>query len=174
MASPAHRPANWPARKILSRRALAAAIRLLKEQGSEVVFANGCFDLLHVGHVTLLERAKRLGDILVVGINSDRSVRALKGPSRPLVPEQDRARLLAALACVDYVTIFDQPTPYHVIAALKPDVLVKGADWPTAGIVGRELVRRTGGRVVRIPLVSGYSTTRLISRIKQLTASAEA
>lgn len=161
-------------KKILPRQALAAAVRLFKQQGAKVVFANGCFDLLHVGHVTLLERARKLGDVLVVGINSDRSVGRLKGSTRPIVGQQDRARLLAALACVDYVTVFDEPTPYQVIAALKPSVLVKGADWPVSGIIGRELVKRTGGRVVRIPLVSGYSTTKLISRIAQLSGGRRA
>lgn len=126
-----------------------------------MVFTNGCFDLLHIGHLTIFERAKRLGDLLVVGVNSDRSVRALKGPSRPLVPERERARLIAALACVDYVTIFNEDTPVALIKTLKPDVLVKGADWKASEIVGREFVTR----VARIPLVRGRSTSELIERI---------
>jgi len=129
-----------------------------------VVFTNGCFDLLHTGHAKLLERAKRLGDLLVVGINSDRSVRAMmKGPGRPIVGQRDRAQLLAALESVDYVTIFNEPTPQQLIARLRPNVLIKGADWGASKIVGRELVQR----VVRFPLVKGYSTSRLIERIKR-------
>ena len=152
-------------KKIHARRALAGIIRHLKREGRRVVFTNGCFDLLHLGHVTLLERSKRLGDVLIVAINSDRSVRVLKGESRPIVHERDRARLLAALSVVDYVTIFDEPTPYRLIAQLKPDLLVKGADWAFKGVVGRDLLKRSGGRVVRVPLVSGYSTTKLVERI---------
>ena len=151
--------------KILSRRALVTAVRRLKREGRKIVFTNGCYDLLHVGHVTLMERAKSLGDVLVVAINSDRSVRALKGPTRPVVEQGQRARELAALCDVDFVTVFDEPTPYRLIALLKPNVLVKGADWSLKGVVGRDVVRRAGGRVVRIPLVSGFSTTKLIERI---------
>jgi len=165
------RIADFGFKKIRSRRWLAQAVRRLKRQGKRVVFTNGCFDLLHVGHVTLLERAKRLGDILIVALNSDRSVNALKGRGRPLTRQQDRAKLLAALACVDYVTIFDEPTPYQLIATLQPDILVKGADWKSAEVVGRDLVKRHGGRVVRIPLVNGYSTTRLLSRIRHLRST---
>ncbi len=137
-----------------------------------MVFTNGGFDLLHVGHAVLLERAKRLGDILIVGINSDRSIRGLKGPERPIVPQADRARLLAALASVDYVTIFDAPTPLQLITQLKPDVLVKGADWRTAGVVGQEVVQRAGGKVVLLPLVRGRSTTKLVSRLNALAPRA--
>lgn len=153
--------------KIHSRQSLVDAVRRWKRQGQRVVLTNGCFDLLHRGHVTLLAHAKRLGDVLIVAINSDRSVRALKGPSRPLVPQQDRAVLLAALSSVDAVTIFDQPTPRRLIALVQPDVLVKGADWRRGGIVGKEMVERHGGRVVRIPLVSGHSTTELVKRIER-------
>jgi D-beta-D-heptose 7-phosphate kinase/D-beta-D-heptose 1-phosphate adenosyltransferase len=152
--------------KIRSRRWLARATRQLKQQGLRIVFTNGCFDLLHPGHVTLLKQAKCLGDVLIVGVNSDRSVRAVKGVGRPIVRQQDRATLLAALASVDYVTVFDEPTPSQLIAELKPDVLVKGTDWRLKDVVGRELVRQHGGRVVRIPLVDGYSTTQLLSRIR--------
>lgn len=130
-----------------------------------MVFANGCFDLLHVGHVTLLERARRLGDALIVAINSDRSVRALKGPGRPITSERDRAMVLAALASVDYVTIFDEPTPLELIRLLKPDVLVKGSDWARKEIVGRDVVERYGGRVARITFVKGHSTTTLLERM---------
>jgi len=154
--------------KIRTLTALRVEVRRLRRHRQRIVFANGCFDLLHVGHVTLLERAKRLGDVLIVAINSDRSVHALKGAHRPIMAQQERARLLAALASVDYVTIFDAPTPYRLIAALEPDVLVKGADWSSRGIVGRDVVARRGGRVVRIPLVNGYSTSALLRRIARL------
>jgi rfaE bifunctional protein nucleotidyltransferase chain/domain len=132
-----------------------------------VVFANGCFDLLHAGHVRLLETARREGDRLIVAINSDRSVRAFKGPERPVLPEAERAETLAAMACVDCVVVFDEPTPAEMIRALEPDVLVKGADWGADAIVGRETVEARGGRVVRIPLVAGHSTTTLIDRIRR-------
>ena len=151
--------------KIRPRGWLAQAVRRFQRDGYRVVLTNGCFDVLHVGHVMLLARAKRLGDILIVALNSDRSVRTLKGPRRPIILQRDRARLVAALASVDYVTMFDEPTPLQLIQALKPNVLVKGADWKASGIVGRALVHRYGGRVVCLPLVSGYSTTQLITRI---------
>jgi rfaE bifunctional protein nucleotidyltransferase chain/domain len=143
-------------------------VRQAKTQGRRVVFTNGCFDLLHAGHARLLERARRLGDLLIVGLNSDASVRLLrKGPGRPFVGERDRARLLAALASVDYVTTFSEPTPQRLIARLRPHVLVKGADWGAGEIAGREAVERGGGRVVRLTLLKGYSTSRLIERIKR-------
>ena len=154
-------------RKILSPAALARAIARAKTRGLRVVFTNGCFDLVHAGHVAILERAKGLGDLLVVGLNSDRSVRGLKGRGRPVLGQRDRARLLAALAAVDYVTIFDAPTPEALIRRLKPTVLVKGADWKAGAIVGRELVERAGGRVARLPLLKGQSTTALIARIRR-------
>lgn len=154
--------------KICSTRVLARHVRQLQQRGGRVVFTNGCFDLLHVGHVTLLQRARRLGDALIVAINSDRSVRRLKGTGRPIVRQRDRAKLVAALSSVDYVTIFDDPTPLRLITVLKPDVLVKGADWKLAGIIGQGLVTKYGGRVVRVPLVSGYSTTRLITHVRRV------
>lgn len=155
-------------RKIASPSALARLLREAKRRGRRVVFTNGCFDLVHAGHVKLLERAKRLGDVLVVALNSDRSVRTLKGAARPIIPQQDRALLIAALACVDYVTIFDERTPERLITRLQPNVLVKGADWGRGRVVGREVVERHGGRVVRIPLLQGHSTTSLIERIRAL------
>ena len=155
-------------RKILSMQALARRVAAAHASHRRVVFTNGCYDLIHAGHVQLLERAKSLGDLLIIGINSDRSVRGLKGSGRPVVAERDRARLLAALAAVDYVTIFDQPSPQQLIERLKPDVLVKGADWNAAQIVGKDVVQQRGGRVVRIPLRRGYSTTNLIKRIQAL------
>ena len=154
-------------RKIKSAGTLARLVARAKARGRSVVFTNGCFDLLHAGHVTLLERARRLGDLLIVGLNSDRSVRGLKGAGRPVLRQQDRARLLAALAAVDYVTIFNSPTPAGLIRRLKPSVLVKGADWQAGAIVGREAVERTGGRVARLPLVPGLSTSALIRRIRR-------
>jgi D-beta-D-heptose 7-phosphate kinase/D-beta-D-heptose 1-phosphate adenosyltransferase len=141
---------------------LAVAARL---DGRRVVFTNGCFDLLHIGHTRYLQQARALGDLLMVAINSDASVSGLKGPERPLVPQQERAEVVAALACVDYVTIFDASDPGDVIAAIQPDVLAKGGDWPVDKIVGREVVQARGGRVVSIPLVPGSSTTALVRRI---------
>ena len=132
-----------------------------------MVFTNGCFDLLHPGHIQSLEQARALGDALVVGLNSDKSVRELKGPGRPVFPELERAEILAALECVDAVVIFDELTPRSVIAALLPDVLVKGGDWPGNQIVGREEVEAAGGRVVSIPVVPGYSTTAILEKIRQ-------
>jgi len=152
--------------KIKSWAALARIVRQADARHRTVVFTNGCFDLLHAGHVTLLERAKRLGDVLIVGVNSDRSVRTLKGPHRPLLAQQDRTLLLAALHSVDYVTVFDQATPLELLKRLRPHVLVKGADWGSSQIIGRELIRARGGRVVRLPLLKGYSTSRLLERIR--------
>jgi rfaE bifunctional protein nucleotidyltransferase chain/domain len=139
----------------------------LKRQGRTIVFTNGCFDLLHVGHVRYLSLAKSEGDVLVVGLNSDRSVRALKGPDRPVQRQEDRAEILAALRAVDYVVIFDEPTPIELILALRPDVLVKGEDWQEKDIVGADEVRSWGGRVVRASFVPGASTTGLIERMKK-------
>jgi rfaE bifunctional protein nucleotidyltransferase chain/domain len=138
-----------------------------KRNGKRVVFTNGCFDLLHPGHIHSLEAARNLGDFLIVGINSDESVRTLKGRSRPLIPEQERAEILAALECVDGVVVFDELTPQNVIAALLPDILVKGSDWPGNQIVGREEVEAAGGKVVLIDNVPGYSTTEILNRIRE-------
>jgi rfaE bifunctional protein nucleotidyltransferase chain/domain len=154
--------------KITRRRALLAAIRQAQRRGQRVVFTNGCFDLLHIGHVRYLERAKRLGDLLVVAINTDASVSRLKGPRRPIVPQAQRAEVVAALGCVDYVTLFSTPTPQPLIAALRPDILVKGADWSMQQIAGKTDVEAYGGRVRTIPLTPGSSTTRLIKKISAL------
>ena len=135
--------------------------------GRSVVFTNGVFDLVHPGHVTYLAAARAEGDVLIVALNSDRSVRANKGPSRPILPEQERAELLAALAVVDAVAIFDDETPAAIVAALQPDVLVKGADWAHDAIVGRDTVEARGGRVVRIQVVPGDSTSRIVARMQQ-------
>jgi rfaE bifunctional protein nucleotidyltransferase chain/domain len=138
-----------------------------KRNGRRLVFTNGCFDLLHPGHIGSLQQARGLGDALIVGLNSDASVRKLKGAGRPVLPERERAEILAALECVDAVVIFDEPTPREVIARLLPDVLVKGGDWPGDQIVGREEVEAAGGRVVSIPVVPGYSTTEILRRIRE-------
>ncbi len=151
--------------KILNPAALAKILASLQRRGKKVVFTNGCFDILHLGHVKYLEKARRLGDILVVGLNSDSSVRALKGKSRPINNERARAMVLASLCFVDYATIFSDDTPERLIQKLKPDVLVKGADWKSSDIVGADFVRRRGGRVARISFVKGYSTTSLIKRM---------
>lgn len=150
--------------KILGREALAAAIAKARP-GRTVVFTNGCFDLLHAGHADLLARARALGDLLVVGLNDDASVARLKGPSRPVTPQDQRAYVLASLACVDYVSLFAEDTPLELILAAQPDVLVKGGDWPVASIVGGEAVAARGGKVVSLPLVPGLSTTAVIERI---------
>ncbi len=133
----------------------------------KIVFTNGVFDLLHPGHVRYLADARRQGDVLIVGLNSDRSVRAIKGPDRPVFPEAERAEVLAALACVDAVCVFDEETPHAIISRLQPDVLVKGADWAADEIVGRDVVEARGGRVVRIPVAAGYSTTNILDRIRK-------
>jgi rfaE bifunctional protein nucleotidyltransferase chain/domain len=138
-----------------------------QRNGRRIVFTNGCFDLLHPGHIASLEQARTLGDVLIVGLNSDASVRALKGSGRPVFPERERAEILAALECVDAVVIFDALTPRDLIARLLPDVLVKGGDWPNDQIVGREEVEAAGGRVVSIPVVSGYSTSAILQRIRE-------
>lgn len=149
---------------VLTRGELVARRAEWARRGESVVFTNGCFDLLHPGHIRLLERARELGQRLVVAVNSDASVRGLKGPARPLLPEGDRAATLAALACVDAVTVFPEETPHALLEVLLPDVLVKGADW-AHWIAGREIVEANGGRVVAIPVEAGYSTTDLVARI---------
>jgi len=145
----------------------AAFTRDVRRSGGTVVFTNGVFDLLHPGHVRYLEDARALGDALVVGINTDRSVRANKGRTRPIVPEDERAELLLALHSVDVVVIFDEATPHAIITQVQPDVLVKGADWGPGNIVGRDVVEARGGRVVRMPLSDGFSTTDLIRRVRR-------
>ena len=151
--------------KVLARRAASAAVRAAQHRGERVVFTNGCFDLLHVGHVRSLEQARNLGDRLLVAVNRDASVRRIKGPSRPIVPERQRAELLAALACVDWVVLFGQTTPLSLIRALRPDVLAKGGDWRLDEIVGRREVESWGGRVERLRVVPGARSSALIERI---------
>ena len=152
---------NPYAGKVMAPVSLARLLKGERARGRRVVFTNGVYDLLHAGHALLLARAKRLGDILVVGLNSDASVRRLKGPRRPIVPQSDRALVISSLASVDYVTFFNEDTPYELIGKLRPDVLVKGGDYAAERIVGRDLVKK----VVRVPLAKGRSTTGLIEKI---------
>jgi D-beta-D-heptose 7-phosphate kinase/D-beta-D-heptose 1-phosphate adenosyltransferase len=152
---------------VLSVPEAVAFVGARRATGDTIVFTNGVFDLLHPGHVRYLQGARALGDALVVGINSDRSVRANKGADRPITPEAERAEMLAALACVDAVVVFDQDTPHEIIAALQPDVLVKGADWAADAIVGRDIVEARGGKVVRIAVEKGYSTSSLVEKIRR-------
>lgn len=144
----------------------AALARSVQSAGGTVVFTNGVFDLVHPGHVRYLQQARTLGDLLIVGINSDASVQAIKAPGRPLNPEAERAEVLLSLTCVDALVVFDEETPHGLIEVIQPDVLVKGADWAAAEIVGRDIVEARGGRVVRVELAPGYSTTSLIRRIQ--------
>lgn len=141
-------------------------VERLREAGKTVVFTNGVFDLLHPGHLRYLQHARALGDALIVGINSDRSVGTSKGAGRPITPEAERAEIVAALSCVDAVVVFDEDTPHAIITALEPDVLVKGADWAEDAIVGRDVVEARGGKVVRVPLAPGYSTTAIVQKIQ--------
>ncbi len=152
--------------KIQARGALAKTLTGLRAKGKKVVFTNGCFDLFHTGHLKLLREARKLGDALVVAINSDKSVRRLKGPGRPYITETDRAVLIAALDCVDYLCVFEEDTPLDLIKELKPDVLVKGGDYRREEVAGGDFVESTGGRVVIIPLVGGVSTSSLAEKIK--------
>jgi rfaE bifunctional protein nucleotidyltransferase chain/domain len=142
-----------------------------KRNGRRVVFSNGCFDLLHPGHIETLQKARNLGDALVVDLNSDRSVHQMKGAGRPIVPERERAEVLAALECVDAVVIFDEPTPREIVTELLPDVLVKGGDWSSDQIIGREEVEAAGGRVVSVPVVTGYSTSAMVGKIRKLSGT---
>ena len=151
--------------EVLDRAAILAWREGLRRTGHRLVFTNGCFDLLHVGHVTLLQEAARLGDVLIVAINSDAGVRRLKGADRPVIGEGDRARMLAALECVDHVMIFDEDTPHRLLQAIRPDVLVKGGT--TSEIVGHELVEAYGGRAHRVPATADLSTTLLVQRIRK-------
>jgi D-beta-D-heptose 7-phosphate kinase/D-beta-D-heptose 1-phosphate adenosyltransferase len=151
--------------KIKARKELLRIIKDLRAKGKRIVFTNGCFDLLHIGHIRYLEEARALGDFLVVGVNSDSSVRKLKGPQRPVLPEEERAEILSGLGCVDYITLFDEIDPLKLITSLHPHILVKGGDWTKGQIVGREVVERSGGEVVIIPFVKGVSTSNLIETI---------
>ncbi len=151
--------------KIKTLHELRQALSGIRKTGGKVVFTNGCFDILHVGHTRYLKEAAALGDYLVVAVNSDDSVRGLKGDKRPIVPQEERAEIIASLQSVDYVTIFDEPDPYNVIEALQPDILVKGGDWSTEEIIGADIVEAAGGEVVRIPYIEGASTTNIVEKI---------
>lgn len=157
--------------KIKSLDVLAVLVAAEKRKGKRIVFTNGCFDLLHAGHVKYLQKARRLGDLLILGLNSDASVRRLKGPKRPLICQDERAHILAALDCIDYVVIFDEDTPLDLITALQPDILAKGGDYALADVVGREIVEAQGGRVELVSFVDGKSTTNIIERVLELYAA---
>lgn len=159
--------------KILDRNTLKNKLEALRKEGKKIAFTNGCFDILHVGHVRYLREAKKIGDILVLALNSDSSVRAIKGEERPLVCEEERAEVLAALEFIDFVTIFPELTPLELINYLKPDILIKGGDWPEDKVVGREEVKKWGGRVAIIPEVEGKSTTNIVEKIKKVYCSPE-
>jgi len=151
----------------VTRSEVVAFVERARGEGKRIVFTNGVFDILHPGHIRYLRDARALGDLLIVGVNSDRSVKALgKAPDRPINAEHERAEVLAALASVDAVVIFDEETPHEIISAVQPDILVKGADWGENAIVGRDVVEARGGRVVRIALAEGHSTTKIIERIR--------
>lgn len=154
--------------KIYPRNELKAEIDRLKREGKRVIFTNGCFDILHAGHTRYLREAKKLGDVLVLALNSDSSVRSIKGEKRPIVPESERAEVVASLASVDYVTIFNELTPLELIEFLQPDVIVKGGDWAEKDIVGADTVRRWGGRVAIMPEIKGASTTNVIEKVIQV------
>ena len=151
--------------KILDRKSLKERVDSLRQSGKVVVFTNGCFDLIHIGHIRLLQKARKQGDCLVVAVNSDSSVRQIKGPERPIIAEEQRAEVVAALGCVDWVTIFDEPDPLVLIKLLKPDVLVKGGDWPEEKIVGASEVKEAGGKVSRIPQEVGVSTSDILEKV---------
>jgi rfaE bifunctional protein nucleotidyltransferase chain/domain len=165
-------PNKYMTDKITPRAELPKRLAPRRAKGERIVFTNGCFDLLHIGHTRYLQAARKLGDVLVVGVNSDASVRTLdKAPDRPLVSEAQRAEVLAALTSVDYVVVFDEPDPAKLIAEVQPDVLVKGGDWPLEKIVGREIVEARGGTVRTIPLIPEVSTTTIIQKIQKITSA---
>ena len=152
--------------KLCSRRALSNWARRLRQRGKRIVFTNGCFDILHAGHVDYLTRARKMGDVLVLGLNSDSSTRKLKGPGRPINTQCDRAKVLAALSCIDAISIFNEETPAALIRAVKPHILVKGADWPLKSIAGRSEIMSWGGKVKRIRLLPGRSTSGILRKAK--------
>ena len=152
--------------KVKSRAELQRIRAEARREGQSVVLTNGCFDLLHRGHVHMLRAAKACGDVLIVAINSDRSVQTIKGPSRPILGQDDRAELIAAMEMVNYIVLFDEPDPYSLIAVLKPDVLVKGGDWSAETIIGADVVEQNGGRVVVVPYLKGFSTSEIIEKIR--------
>ena len=151
--------------KIKTQDELKPILYKLKKEGKKVVFTNGCFDILHVGHVRYLKEAKGYGDILIVAVNSDLSVKSIKGDKRPIVSQSERAEVVAALEMVDYVIMFDEDTPYNIIKKLQPDVLIKGGDWTIDKIIGRDIVEARGGKVIAIPFIEGASTTGIVERV---------
>jgi len=153
--------------KILDKKILKEKLDMLRREGKKIAFTNGCFDILHVGHVRYLREAKKTADVLVLALNSDASVQSIKGEKRPLVPEEERAEILAALEFIDFVTIFPELTPLELINYLKPDILIKGGDWPEDKVVGRDDVKKWGGRTILIPEVEGKSTTNIVEKIKR-------
>ena len=159
--------------KVLTRTDLKKKLDGLKKDGKKIVFTNGCFDILHTGHARYLREAKKLGDVLVVGLNSDASVRSIKGEKRPLVPQDERADVIASLEAVDYVTIFDELTPLELMRLLRPDTIVKGGDWAEKDIVGKDEVRQWGGAVRIIPEIQGASTTNIIEKILKVYGEAK-
>ena len=159
--------------KILDRETLKDKLDELRKKGKKIAFTNGCFDILHVGHVRYLREAKKTADILILALNNDTSVRSIKGEKRPLVCDEERAEVLAALEFIDFVTIFPELTPLELITYLKPDILIKGGDWPEEKVVGREEVKKWGGTVIIIPEVAGKSTTNIVEKIKKVYCSQE-
>jgi len=157
--------------KLLERNALKDKLEELRKKGKKIAFTNGCFDILHVGHVRYLREAKKSADVLVLALNSDASVRSIKGEKKPLVPEKERAEILAALEFIDFVIIFPELTPLELINYLKPDILIKGGDWPEEKVVGREEIKKWGGRMKIIPEIKGKSTTNIVEKIKKLYCS---
>jgi len=153
--------------KITKSRELKKIVTALKKKGKKIIFTNGCFDLLHYGHVKYLQAAKRFGDYLVVGLNSDRSVKRIKGSTRPIMSQADRAKILAALACTDFIVIFNEPNPLRLIKMLKPDILVKGGDWNKEDIIGRDFVESINGKVKVVPFVKNYSTSSIMKLIRR-------
>jgi D-beta-D-heptose 7-phosphate kinase/D-beta-D-heptose 1-phosphate adenosyltransferase len=151
--------------KIVNIQELKNVVGMCRNREQKIVFTNGCFDLLHLGHIQYLQQAKELGDVLVLGLNSDSSVRKLKGPQRPLISEQQRAQILAALDCIDYITVFSELDPLNLIRAVEPDVLVKGGDYKPEEVVGREIVETSGGKVVIVPLIENLSTSAIVQNI---------
>jgi rfaE bifunctional protein nucleotidyltransferase chain/domain len=154
--------------KILTWEALKKEVECHHAEGKKVAFTNGCFDILHAGHVQYLREARKAGDLLILGLNSDASVRAIKGEKRPLVPQGERAEVVASLSAVDYVTLFDETTPLALIEYLRPDLLVKGGDWKEESVVGRDAVRSWGGRVIIVPMTEGVSTTNIVEKILRI------
>jgi len=154
--------------KILDRNTLKNELDPLRKKGKKIAFTNGCFDILHIGHIRYLREAKKTADILVLALNSDSSVKKIKGEKRPLVPQEDRAEIMAALEFIDFVTIFDETTPLELINLLKPDVLIKGGDWAQDKVVGRDEIKKWGGKLTLIPEINGKSTTSIVDKIRQI------